>query len=251
MSYKISYQLYSSRNFPPLKDQLSVLKAMGYDGVEPWLPAYEEGAETLRQQIDDAGLACYGFHMPLDGLVNEPAKYVEIAQALGATYMIPPFVPAEQRQDTTEFWQRIGEQLATGADYVSKHGLKVVWHNHDFEYAALPDGTRPIEHILGQSDDVLFEIDCGWITRAGADPVAELERYADRIAAIQPKDTAPPGTEKDDGWAPTGDGIIDWPRLAPLFKETSAHHIVTEHDNPSDWKEFAQRSITYLKSLGL
>jgi hypothetical protein len=31
-----SFQLYSSRNFPPLADQLGVLSALGYANVEPF-----------------------------------------------------------------------------------------------------------------------------------------------------------------------------------------------------------------------
>src|SRR5215217_8013993 len=65
MPYRIAYQLYSSRSFPPLAEQLPQLKAMGYDAVEPWLPAYEADPALFRRQLDDAGLACYGFHMPL------------------------------------------------------------------------------------------------------------------------------------------------------------------------------------------
>ncbi len=251
MTYPIAYQLYSSRHFPPLPDHFPLLKEMGYDAVEPWLPAYQDDPATFRRQIDDAGLGCRGFHMPLAGLVREPDKYIEIALTLGALYMIPPFVPAEERENTADFWQGIGAKLAEGAARAAAHGLKVAWHNHDFEFVALPDGSRPIDHILGAGEDVYFEIDCGWIVRAGADPAAELTRYADRIVAIQPKDTAPIGTEEDDGWAATGDGIIDWPALAPLFRKTRADHIVTEHDNPSDWQAFASRSIQYLRSLGL
>ena len=85
----------------------------------------------------------------------------------------------------------------------------------------------------------------------GADPAAELSRYADRIIAIQTKDTAPKGTTVDDGWTATGDGIIDWSALVPLFHRTKADHIVTEHDNPGDWQRFAQRSIDHLKALGV
>lgn len=251
MRYQISYQLYSSRNFPPLEAQFPILKALGYDAIEPWLPAYEADAKGFRRALNAAGLACHGFHMPLSGLVGEPNRFFEIALTLGARYLIPPFVPEEERVNTSDFWKRLGEDLATGAERARPHGLKVVWHNHDFEYAILPDGSRPIEHILGGSDEVLFEIDCGWVTRAGADPAAELARYADRIAFIQMKDTAPLGTRTDDGWVATGDGIIDWPDLVPLMRRTAAEHIVAEHDNPADWKRFAERSITYMRSLGL
>lgn len=90
MPYRIAYQLYSSRSFPPLAEQLPQLKAMGYDAVEPWLPAYEADPALFRRQLDDAGLACYGFHMPLAGLVQEPHRFIDIALTLGASVMIPP-----------------------------------------------------------------------------------------------------------------------------------------------------------------
>lgn len=252
MAYKIAYQLYSSRNFPPLADQFPILKSMGYDAIEPWLPAYENDPGLFRRQLDDAGLDCYGFHMPLDGLIAEPERYFDIAQTLGATYLIPPYVSPDEREPTPAYWQRLGEHLANGAQAAHKHGLVVAWHNHDFEFVPLPDGTRPIDHIFQAGGDaVKFEIDCGWIVRAGADPASELKRFADRIVIIQTKDTAPLGTTQDDGWTATGDGIIAWASLAPLFGRTKADHIVTEHDNPSDWQNFAHRSIDHLKSLGL
>ncbi len=65
MTYKISYQLYSTRNFPPLPDQLPILTAMGYDAIEPWLPAYEADPKLFRRQFNDAGLKCLSFRMPL------------------------------------------------------------------------------------------------------------------------------------------------------------------------------------------
>ena len=70
MAYPIAYQLYSSRKFPPLEAQFPALKAMGYDAIEPWLPAYEASPKDFRSQLDDAGLGCLGFHMPLAGLVQ-------------------------------------------------------------------------------------------------------------------------------------------------------------------------------------
>ena len=252
MPYPIAYQLYSSRNFPPLADQLPILKSMGYDAIEPWLPAYEADPALFRRQLDDAGLLCRGFHMPLAGLVDEADRFIDIALTLGATVMIPPYVAPQERRLAPDYWRGLGDRLARGAAAAKPHGLKVAWHNHDFEYRPLADGSRPIDHIFeAGGPDVLFEIDCGWIARAGADLAAELRRYADRIVAIQLKDTAPPGTKKDDGWTATGDGIIDWPRLAPLFRQTKADHIVAEHDNPSDWQTFARRSFEYMRKLGL
>ena len=252
VTYPIAYQLYSSRHFPPLEAQFPALKAMGYDAIEPWLPAYEADAKAFRRALDDNGLKCFGFHMPLDGLVREPQPFIDIALTLGATWMIPPYIPAEERGTTAGFWRQLGDRLAQGAAQAKPHGLKVAWHNHDFEFVPMADGTRPIDHILrADNPEVWFEIDCGWIVRAGADPAAELRRFADRIGVIQTKDTAPLGTKADDGWTATGDGIIDWAALVPLFRASKAEHLVTEHDNPSNWHQFAERSINHLRGLGL
>ncbi len=143
MNYPIAFQLYSSRKFWPLEPQLKELKAMGYDAVEPWLPAYENGADEFRRMIDDAGLACFGFHMSLQGLVEDPNRFMDIAKKLGATYLIPPYLAPHERGDTTGFWRDLGEKLARGAERAKAAGLKVAWHNHDFEFVAMADGTRP------------------------------------------------------------------------------------------------------------
>ena len=55
MTYPIAYQIYSSRNFPPLEAQLPILKGFGYDAIEPWLPAYEaDDGKSFRRALDAA-----------------------------------------------------------------------------------------------------------------------------------------------------------------------------------------------------
>ncbi len=156
------------------------------------------------------------------------------------------------RKSTTEIWLGIGRILCRALYLASPHGLQILWHNHDFEYALLPDGSRTIDRILeGGSADVGYELDVGWLTRAGVRPEAEFERYGDRIFAIQVKDTAPDGCLEEDGWTATGDGIIDWISLLPSFDQTPATHIGVEHDNPADWKRFAEPSIRYVRQICL
>lgn len=71
------------------------------------------------------------------------------------------------------------------------------------------------------------------------------------VGIIQTRGMAPRGTLRDGGWAAPSDGVIDWERLVPLFRATAATHLVTEHDDPSDWRDFAKRSINHLRRLGL
>ncbi|MDQ0474751.1 sugar phosphate isomerase/epimerase family protein [Labrys wisconsinensis] len=251
MAYKIAFQLYSARNFPPLERQLEGLAQIGYDGVEPWLPAYAASAADFRRKIDAAGLACYGFHLPFKDLVAEPQRFIDIAGTIGARLLIPPYLMPEDRPATAEGWRAIGRDLQRVRDIVAGEGLKLAWHNHDFEYHALPDGSRPIDLLFeGAGADVGYEIDFAWVLRGGGDPLAELKRYGERMLAIQVKDTAPLGTRQEGGWTAMGDGIVDWAALWPLFKETPADHLVVEHDEPADWRQLAQRSYDYLVKLG-
>jgi sugar phosphate isomerase/epimerase len=216
--------------------------------VEPWQPAYDEDPAAFRRKIDRAGLRCFGFHMPLPSASAEWDRFVDIAVRLGARLMIPAWIGPERRGRDAAGWRAVGAALREGRARAA--GVTVAWHNHDFEYALLADGSRPIDHLLAEAgDNVGFEIDCGWVVRGHADPAAELARYAPRIVAIQVKDTAPLGTLQDGGWTATGDGIIDWSRLWPHFRKTRADHLVVERDNPADWRVFARRSFACVQSL--
>jgi sugar phosphate isomerase/epimerase len=248
--YKIAFQLYSSRNFPPLESQLEGLAGLGYDGVEPYLPNYQDDPAGFRRKIDAVGLGCYGFHLPYDGLIADPRRYIDIAHTIGAGLLIPPYLPEEARPKSAEGWRAIGRSLREVEERVAAAGLRLAWHNHDFEYRPLPDGTRPIDHLLDAAGPrVGYEIDFAWVTRGGGDPVAEMSRFGDRMLAIQVKDTYGPDVTAEGGWAAMGDGVVDWRSLWPMFKATPADHLVVEHDEPADWRAIADRSIKFLRSL--
>ena len=140
--------------------------------------------------------------------------------------------------------------LFRSAERVATEGLRLAWHNHDFEYRPLPDGTRPIDHLLDAAGpNVGYEIDFAWVTRGGGDAVSEIKRYGKRMFAIQVKDTLPLGQKAEGGWAAMGDGVIDWQSLWPLFAGTPADHLVVEHDEPSDWRLVASRSLGFIRRL--
>ena len=54
-----SYQLYSSRNYPPLADTLSMLSGLGYTQVEGYGGVYGPGSDPvkLRALLDERGLS--------------------------------------------------------------------------------------------------------------------------------------------------------------------------------------------------
>jgi sugar phosphate isomerase/epimerase len=247
-----AYQLYSSRNFPPLKDTLTMLGGLGYTSVEGYgaLYANPQMVDELKGSLADSGLTMPTGHFGLQQLEADPSGVNGIARALGVTHIYCPYVMPDDRPGDQAGWVAFGQRLANAGKPFRDAGFGFGWHNHDFEFRALADGSYPIEAILEGAPDLELEADIAWIIRGGGDPIAWVDRLADRITAIHVKDIAPAGQNAaEDGWADVGKGTVNWKAIfAAVRSQTKAGHFVIEHDNPSDHRRFAERSLAAAKT---
>jgi sugar phosphate isomerase/epimerase len=248
VTYRLSFQLYSARKFPPIEKHLEVLSGIGYDAVEPYGGAYQADPKGFRAQCDAAGLSIPTCHMPLADLDADRAKLIDTAKTLGLETVIVPAVPQDQRSQTADGWKKLGARLADHAVALKAAGLGLAWHNHAFEYVTLPDGSRPIDHLLSGAG-VKWEPDIGWIVRGGSDIAEELAKFAGKVAAFHIKDVAREGVTEDDGWTDIGAGTINWTALWPAIERAGTDLLVFEHDAPSDWEKFARNSYTFVAGL--
>lgn len=239
-----SFQLYSARNFQPWSNVLKTLGELGYEQVEGFAALYDD-PKGLRAELDRNGLSMPSGHFSMDLLESDFGQARQIADALGVQLMVCPYIAADQRPDSAEAWRAFGERLERVCEAAKLAGFDFAWHNHNFEFGPLPDGSLPMTHILAAAPDIGWEIDVAWVIRGGADPHDWIDRYGPRITAVHVKDIAPPGEAADeDGWADIGHGTVDWKGLiADLRARTRAKFFVLEHDNPSDYRRFARRSI--------
>jgi sugar phosphate isomerase/epimerase len=248
LEHALSFQLYSSRKFPPLDEQLATLAALGYTNVEPFGGLYDD-LDGLKAGLDRHGLKAVSGHFALDMLENDLDRAVAIANTLGISLVVCPWVHPDLRPTDTAGWKAFGERLARVAGNLKARGLDFAWHNHDFEFHALPDGSLPIQHVLADPA-VKLELDVAWVVRAGVDPKPWLQGYAGRIAAVHVKDIAPAGEKVDeDGWADVGSGVVPWGELWGEAVAAGARVMVAEHDNPSDYVRFATASAAAMKTL--
>ncbi len=244
-----SFQLYSARNFQPWDDVLQLLAECGYKKVEGFGGVYSDPA-GFRAGMDRNGLSMPTGHFPIDALENDFDSVRRTADALGVDTLICPFLTADKRPADTAGWRGFGERLARAGERAREAGYGFGWHNHDFEFKPLPDGSLPQDIILSSAPEIGWEIDVAWVVRGGADPFAWIERHGARIIAVHVKDIAAAGQGGDeDGWADAGHGTLDWPRLmAELRSKSPARHYIMEHDNPNDIGRFARRSIEAVRS---
>lgn len=242
-----TFQLYSARKVPPIQAQLETLAEIGFANIEPYRDLYEDPKAT-RAMLDAAGLTAKTGHFGLDMLEAEPGRMLEAAAILGIEVVIAPSVPLELRDTDAAGWAALGDRLEALAAHVRAQGFRFGWHNHHWEFAALPDGRRPIEHLLRPG--VEWEMDCAWVARAGADPLDWMERYGDRLMGIHFKDIAAPGEKVDeDGWADPGTGVLPLAAYWRKAESLGATVAVAEHDNPSDYVRFARQALSVMRDL--
>ncbi|MBY5934120.1 sugar phosphate isomerase/epimerase [Tateyamaria omphalii] len=242
----LSYQLYSSRMFPPLEDTLSMLAEIGYAHVEGYgaLVADADAMDALERGLQATGLTMPSCHVGLAMCESDPDGVLRIAERFGIETVVIPFIMPEDRPTDVAGWLAFGARLSAVAEKLAKAGRRLAYHNHDFEFVPLADGSLPIDLILEAAPEVLFEYDVAWAVRAAADPMAPIDRYGARIAIAHLKDIAPEGEAADEeGWADVGHGTMEWPTLFNALKAAGTRYFAAEHDNPSDHRRFAQRSF--------
>ena len=240
---RVSFQLYSARKFPPLDSQLALLSKLGYRNVEPYGGLFAE-PEALRAALKKYNLTAPTAHIGIERLRSDIESVAKIAKDFGIKEIIVPAVPQEERTQGAAGWDKLGKELAGYQKKLAEHGIGLAWHNHNFEFAKLPDGSYPLDHIFAAAPGLNWQADIGWIEWAGESAAAWIAKYKDRVVALHIKDLAPKGQNADeDGQADVGHGVLDWKKLMPAINAPGVRYLVMEHDNPNDYERFARRSF--------
>jgi sugar phosphate isomerase/epimerase len=213
----IGIEMYAVRTeqAKDLAKTLTALKTMGYEAVEfyaPYLAWALPYAKDVRVMLDDLGLRCYSTHNSISSLTpgESMTKAIEINQILGARYIVLASPPMST--GTTADWKALSGTLTAAADTLRPHGLYTGLHNHDAEWAKLPDGSRIMDVIAANTpNDFLLQLDVGTCVKAGADPVAWIKANPGRIRSVHLKDWAP-GSEADEKSYRVlfGEGVAPW-----------------------------------------
>ena len=194
-------------------EALERLAAMGYKGYEVVMMArgmdmatrkakYTE--EEALKKIREVGMEPLTAFMPMgqDG-DYDVAAIADEAHRLGvdrATCMVSDaaqyrFGRLEDELTYDEAMKQV-ERLEKAAVALKKEGVKVAFHNHDYEFTKCYKGVPCYYLMAAYSDELKFELDTGWCTYAGFDPVQVMKQLGDRLCAIHIKDFTDGGVEQ-------------------------------------------------------
>lgn len=236
----IGLQLYSLReqiSAEGIEAVIPKVAAAGYKEVETYGYSKENGywgldanafSELLKANNLTSPSGHYGLDPYLDGGDEELLQsYIDAAKVVGQTYITIPYLGDSLRQDA-EGYRKLAQRINEAAKTVSDAGLKLAYHNHDFEFKEFGD-TTGYEILLQETDpeQVKMELDLYWAYRAGKDPIAMMKEHPGRFVMWHVKDM-----DKNDKALNTeiGSGSIDYKKL---FSEAQAEaeHIFVEQEN--------------------
>ena len=231
------YTLRDSMAINPKATLIAVADA-GYAYVES--ANYVEGKfygmtpAEFKSTLDSLGLKAISAHMGMVTLENADQLIADV-KAAGISYFVIPVPPmgmftndptsnAMGMKGTTEELVNI---MNTLGEKCHKAGLKLLYHNHDFEFKPLADGTVIEDLLLEKCNPewVNFQMDLYWVTKANANALTYFEKYPGRFKAWHVKDM-----DKEGKFAPVGTGTIDFKSILAQKEKSGMEFYLVEQD---------------------
>lgn len=244
---RVGIQLYTvrdllARDFDGTLAQIAAigyrdLEFAGYSGRQP---------EAVRAALERHRLRGPSVHVPLDQMRRSWAATVDAAHTIDHDFLIVPWLDEKERRTIADY-ERLADELNRLGDAARKADLRLGYHNHDFEFTPI-GGQIPYDVLLDKTDpeDVAFEMDLYWITKAGHDPLAYFDRYPGRFPLVHVKDSAGGPEHRQTA---VGGGSIDFKRIFARRKQAGIEHAFVEQDNPGDAIAAVKASYGYLSRL--
>ncbi|MCF6141257.1 sugar phosphate isomerase/epimerase [Flavobacterium sp. K77] len=255
----IGIQLWTLRDTLP-KDVKGVLAQVGKAGfteVETFGYAPKTGffgtsVKDFKLMLDDNGLKASSNHfdfnsMIKDGSTDLVSDYITTANTLGSTYITVPYIVADLRGTTADAYKKLAEHVNKIGGICKSGGLKLAYHNHDFEFTKFGT-TNGYEILLNNTDKDLvdFEMDLYWVVRSGNNPLELFKKYPGRFSMWHVKDM---DKANPDFNAEIGTGAIDFKAIFTQSKQAGMKRFFLEHE--SNYKpnpiESAATSFNYIK----
>ncbi len=230
---KIGIQLYTLKdviNNDP-KGILKQLASFGYTELETF--GYQDGklfgltVAEYGNEVKALGMQTVSGHFGIDLVRNDWERTVADAKALGQSYACVPWLPEEDR--SLDGIKAVCEAINKAAEVCKKYGIKMGYHNHDFEFKDAGNGKLLYDVMLEELDPKLvsMEMDLYWVIYAGQDPLAYFKKYPKRFEQWHVKDR---DKQVPDRNTEVGSGSIDFKAIFAQAKLSGMKHFYVEQE---------------------
>jgi sugar phosphate isomerase/epimerase len=162
--------------------------------------------------------------------IDEVAK---VSNQLGASYVRI----SGPRDAGAAQYSELAALLNTAGAALKEAGVKVAYHNHEYEFVDLGAGKSGYDILLEETDPelVAFELDLYWAMVVDADPVALITENPGRFPLLHVKDARK--VIGEDGketttFATVGQGYLDFQEIFNVSEVGGVEYYFIENDRP-------------------
>ena len=232
---EIGLQLYTVRDYiadrRQLEETLGKVKAAGYDIVQWGTPGYMNAGE-FKALLDGMGMKACSSSGDYEKMKSDPSAVkaaAEQAHTMDVQFVGIGSIPAAMRKTKEGFEQFAKEMNVIGRE-LKKHGLKLSYHNHAFEFTRFGDCTG-MDILTGETDPecVYFCVDVHWVQAGGRNPADYIRSLKGRVTLVHYKDYSV-DTNMERHFAEVGMGNLDWPEIIKACRDSGTEIAVVEQD---------------------
>ncbi|MDT0690834.1 TIM barrel protein [Salegentibacter sp. F188] len=255
----LGLQLYSLRETigNNVKGTIEKLAEIGFKEVETYGYSKDNGffglsVQEFKEILTQNGINTPSGHYGMDPFLEEKGtkddvNYIlDVAKQLDQKYVIIPYI-AEGLRSSIDDYKRIAEKLNTAGRMCKDAGLKLVYHNHAFEFDNY-NGKNGYDIFLENTDEDLvdFEMDIYWVVRAGIEPSELFNKYPGRFPLWHVKDMH---KQKPELNTEIGSGSVDYKEIFKYTEEAGVKHLIIEQENfEMDPYKSLEQSFDYLQN---
>jgi len=191
-----------------------------------------------------------GFDKPeiIGTMTNQWERALRDVKEAGAKSIVLGYIQEENRQ-SIEDYKKLAELLNKCGELASSYGLKMGYHNHDFEFFKFGNEI-PYDLLLESTDQqhVFFEMDHYWVRKGGADTFAYFDKYPGRFPVWHVKDM---DNTEEKFFTEVGSGVIDYVEIFKKEKQAGLEYFYVEQDAYKNIEPLAsvEQSHDFLKAM--
>ena len=159
----VTMQLYTTRHFQPYEPILKFLSNSGIVNIE--LFGLESmNIDDFKSMMDQSNITSKSTHVGFESL-SDSDNIINRANTMNIKHIIVPAPPARKDAEfkntfdmDEEEWMDFGKKLSSHVSIFEDAGLTLGYHNHSYEFKALPSGKLPIECMMDHNENLKLEI---------------------------------------------------------------------------------------------
>ncbi len=210
----------------------------------------EKNANEVKRLKDEYGIEVCSVQVKPKYVFGAVEQIVDFCKTVGCRRVVISMLPFPVILGKEQRFHNFLSTLDRQYDIYAEHGITLAYHHHNWEYVTLASGRTRMDELLAKTEKIKIVHDTYWTARCGIDPVAEIERFGQRLLGVHLRDLthSAKGLDVIAKNCPVGDGVIDFGRVLSAAERIGAEYLVIEEKTDTPY-ESIKKSYLHCRAI--